>query len=56
MTTATTEMFATDRAVRPAGSVSPLLSFLAVILGVSLRESLSAKSAANEDAGYSWGM
>jgi hypothetical protein len=56
MTTATTEMFATDRAVRPAGSASPLLSVLAVILGVSLRESLAAESAANDDAGYTWGM
>lgn len=55
MTTATTELFASHVA-RPANAISPLLSVLAVILGVNLRESLSAQSNSQDDAGYTWGL
>ncbi len=54
MTTATNQLFV--RSTRPANTTSPLLSVLSVILGVNLRETLAARTAAQDDAGYTWGM
>lgn len=56
MTTATTELYS-SRAPRAAATTSPLLSVLALLLGVSLRESLAAQSTASQaDAAYTWGL
>lgn len=56
MTTATSELFSNTNTVRPANTTSPLLSVLAVILGVNLRESLSAQSSSHDDAADAWGL